>query len=92
MDGPNFRQPSQSEMIAIVTRLRVLAHSSPEDKKILLETPKMIGEIVNVISDGTNDGAALKTASVGFSMGIAGTEIAKEAWILFSWTITSRRS
>ena len=79
MEGPNFRQLSQSEMIAIVPRLQVLARSSPEDKKILVETLKMIGEIVSVTGDGTNDGPALKTANVGFSMGIAGTEVAKEA-------------
>lgn len=79
MEGPNFRQLSQSDMIAIVPRLQVLARSSPEDKKILVETLKMIGEIVSVTGDGTNDGPALKTANVGFSMGIAGTEVAKEA-------------
>jgi len=56
-----------------------LARSSPEDKKILVETLKKIGEIVSVTGDGTNDGPALKTANVGFSMGIAGTEVAKEA-------------
>ena len=63
----------------IVPRLQVLARSSPEDKKILVETLKKIGEIVSVTGDGTNDGPALKTANVGFSMGIAGTEVAKEA-------------
>ncbi|KAF8150651.1 calcium-transporting ATPase [Crassisporium funariophilum] len=79
MEGPVFRQLSQQEMIEIVPRLQVLARSSPEDKKILVETLKMTGEIVGVTGDGTNDGPALKTANVGFSMGIAGTEVAKEA-------------
>lgn len=79
MEGPVFRHLSQSERIEIVPRLQVLARSSPEDKKVLVETLKMIGEIVGVTGDGTNDGPALKTANVGFSMGIAGTEVAKEA-------------
>ncbi|KAF8899916.1 Ca-transporting ATPase [Gymnopilus junonius] len=79
MEGPVFRKLTQSEMIEIVPRLQVLARSSPEDKKILVETLKMIGEVVGVTGDGTNDGPALKTAHVGFSMGIAGTEVAKEA-------------
>jgi Ca2+-transporting ATPase len=57
----------------------VLARSSPEDKKILVDGLKEMGEIVGVTGDGTNDGPALKRANVGFSMGIAGTEVAKEA-------------
>ena len=40
---------------------------------------KSHGEVVGVTGDGMNDGPALKSANVGFSMGIAGTEIAKEA-------------
>lgn len=79
MEGPVFRKLSHVEMMEIVPRLQVLARSSPEDKKILVETLKRNGEIVAVTGDGTNDGPALKTAHVGFSMGIAGTEVAKEA-------------
>lgn len=79
MEGPIFRQLSDADMLEVVPRLQVLARSSPEDKKILVEKLKSLGEIVGVTGDGTNDGPALKTANVGFSMGIAGTEVAKEA-------------
>ena len=79
MEGPVFRELNDREMLEVVPRLQVLARSSPEDKKILVEKLKECGEIVGVTGDGTNDGPALKTAHVGFSMGIAGTEVAKEA-------------
>ncbi|KAJ7871380.1 Ca-transporting ATPase [Mycena olivaceomarginata] len=79
MEGPVFRDLSLEEKIVIVPRLQVLARSSPKDKEVLVETLKHIGEVVGVTGDGTNDGPALKTAHVGFSMGIAGTEVAKEA-------------
>ena len=79
MEGPVFRALDQQERLEVVPRLQVLARSSPEDKKVLVETLRSLGEIVGVTGDGTNDGPALKTANVGFSMGIAGTEIAKEA-------------
>jgi Ca2+-transporting ATPase len=66
-------------MNEVLPKLRVLARSSPEDKRILVSRLKQLGETVAVTGDGTNDGPALKMADVGFSMGIAGTEVAKEA-------------
>jgi len=65
-------------------QLRVLARSSPTDKHTLVkgiidsELPGA-SEVVAVTGDGTNDGPALKKADVGFAMGIAGTDVAKEA-------------
>lgn len=79
MEGPAFRKLSTIEMDRIIPRLQVLARSSPEDKQILVKRLKFLGEVVAVTGDGTNDGPALKMADVGFSMGIAGTEVAKEA-------------
>jgi Ca2+-transporting ATPase len=79
MEGPKFRSLSIPEMDRILPRLQVLARSSPTDKQILVGRLKALGETVAVTGDGTNDGPALKMADVGFSMGIAGTEVAKEA-------------
>lgn len=79
MEGPKFRQLSEAELDEVAPRLQVLARSSPDDKRVLVERLKRLGETVAVTGDGTNDGPALKTADVGFSMGIAGTEVAKEA-------------
>ncbi|WAR63660.1 hypothetical protein PtB15_17B261 [Puccinia triticina] len=79
MEGPIFRQLSKQEMLEVVPRLQVLARSSPDDKKRLVDYLKFIGETCAVTGDGTNDGPALKAAHVGFSMGISGTEVAKEA-------------
>lgn len=79
IEGPKFRQLSTRQMNQIIPRLQVVARSSPDDKKILVSRLKSLGETVAVTGDGTNDAQALKTADVGFSMGITGTEVAKEA-------------
>ncbi len=57
----------------------MLARSSPEDKLTLVSLLKHHGEVVAVTGDGTNDAPALKESDVGLAMGIAGTEVAKEA-------------
>ncbi|MCJ1338177.1 hypothetical protein MMC09_003462 [Bachmanniomyces sp. S44760] len=79
MEGPAFRKLNKREMNQTIPYLQVLARSSPDDKRLLVKRLKELGETVAVTGDGTNDAPALKTADVGFSMGIAGTEVAKEA-------------
>jgi len=79
MEGPRFRKLSSTEMDDILPRLQVLARSSPEDKRLLVTKLKELGETVAVTGDGTNDGPALRAADVGFSMGLSGTEVTKEA-------------
>jgi Ca2+-transporting ATPase len=79
MEGPDFRKMSEDELMAMLPKLQVLARSSPQDKYILVQTLKKMGEVVAVTGDGTNDAPALKESDVGLAMGIAGTEVAKEA-------------
>ncbi|XP_068930728.1 plasma membrane calcium-transporting ATPase 4 isoform X2 [Petaurus breviceps papuanus] len=74
----------QDELDKIWPKLRVLARSTPTDKHTLVKgiIDSTLGEhrqVVAVTGDGTNDGPALKKADVGFAMGIAGTDVAKEA-------------
>jgi len=79
MEGSEFRALSDAQMDRILPRLQVLARSSPIDKHTLVKRLKENGEVVAVTGDGTNDAPALNEAHVGLAMGIAGTDVAKEA-------------
>ncbi|XP_056091762.1 plasma membrane calcium-transporting ATPase 1a isoform X1 [Rhinichthys klamathensis goyatoka] len=92
LDGKEFNRRIRNEkgeieqerIDKIWPKLRVLARSSPTDKHTLVKgiidsTVLEKRQVVAVTGDGTNDGPALKKADVGFAMGIAGTDVAKEA-------------
>nr|XP_057910516.1 plasma membrane calcium-transporting ATPase 2 isoform X1 [Doryrhamphus excisus]XP_057910517.1 plasma membrane calcium-transporting ATPase 2 isoform X1 [Doryrhamphus excisus]XP_057910518.1 plasma membrane calcium-transporting ATPase 2 isoform X1 [Doryrhamphus excisus] len=92
IDGKEFNrrirnekgEVEQERIDKVWPKLRVLARSSPTDKHTLVKgiidsTMVEQRQVVAVTGDGTNDGPALKKADVGFAMGIAGTDVAKEA-------------
>jgi len=79
LEGPEFRKMSDTEIFNIFPRLQVIARCSPHDKLRVVKLLRSHDEIVAVTGDGTNDAPQLSEADVGFAMGIAGTEVAKQA-------------
>jgi Ca2+-transporting ATPase len=82
MIGPDFRKLSNAQLDPLLSgdrQLEVIARCSPLDKQRLVSRLQKLGEVVASTGDGTNDAPQLKMADVGFAMGIAGTEVAKEA-------------
>jgi Ca2+-transporting ATPase len=65
--------------MAKIDNIQVMARSSPFDKLLMVQCLKKKGHVVAVTGDGTNDAPALKEADIGLSMGIQGTEVAKES-------------
>ncbi|XP_031098445.1 putative calcium-transporting ATPase 13, plasma membrane-type [Ipomoea triloba] len=79
IEGFEFRNLTEEQRMARVENIRVMARSSPFDKLLMVQCLKKKGHVVAVTGDGTNDAPALKEADIGLSMGIQGTEVAKES-------------
>ncbi|XP_022723084.1 putative calcium-transporting ATPase 13, plasma membrane-type [Durio zibethinus] len=79
VEGEEFRNYTPEERMEKVEKIRVMARSSPFDKLLMVQCLKQKGHVVAVTGDGTNDAPALKEADIGLSMGIQGTEVAKES-------------
>ncbi|KAL1808490.1 hypothetical protein DCAR_0727954 [Daucus carota subsp. sativus] len=79
VEGVEFRNYTPEERMEKVDKICVMARSSPFDKLLMVQCLKQKGHVVAVTGDGTNDAPALKEADIGLSMGIQGTEVAKES-------------
>jgi Ca2+-transporting ATPase len=77
--GAEFRALKKEDQTTVSRNLDVMARAEPMDKLLLVEALQRNGAVVAVTGDGTNDAPALKHADVGLAMGIAGTEVAREA-------------
>ncbi|KAB2613258.1 calcium-transporting ATPase 9 [Pyrus ussuriensis x Pyrus communis] len=79
IEGKTFRELSEREREQTAKKITVMGRSSPNDKLLLVQALRKGGEVVAVTGDGTNDAPALHEADIGLSMGIQGTEVAKES-------------
>lgn len=80
IEGAELGSMSPAQLRSILNNEEVLfARIAPEHKLGIVEALKEMGEVVAVTGDGVNDAPALKRADIGISMGLRGTDVAKEA-------------
>ena len=79
LTGPELDKMSTKELEARVESIRVFAMAVPAHKLSVISALKKKGHVVAMTGDGVNDAPALTTADIGISMGITGTDVAKEA-------------
>jgi len=78
LTGNEISKMTDDDLKKALRNTFVFARVTPEDKLRLVRLLKENGEIVAVTGDGINDAPALKEAHIGVSMGIRGTDVAKE--------------
>ncbi|MFY9433561.1 MAG: calcium-translocating P-type ATPase, SERCA-type, partial [Thermacetogeniaceae bacterium] len=79
VSGEQLQKMDDQELKRVVLNTTVFARVSPEDKLRIVTALKEHKHVVAMTGDGVNDAPALKRADIGVSMGITGTEVAKEA-------------
>lgn len=77
--GAELSEINKERLQQLVEKVSVFARVAPEHKRDIAEALQNNGHVVAMTGDGVNDAPALKQADIGVSMGIEGTEVARES-------------
>ncbi|CAG8950539.1 hypothetical protein HYFRA_00002746 [Hymenoscyphus fraxineus] len=77
--GEEIEQMTDQELEVAIANTSIFARTSPDHKMKIIRALQARGDIVAMTGDGVNDAPALKKADIGISMGLQGTDVAKEA-------------
>lgn len=79
LKGEELDRMTDQELAQTMVRTTIFARTSPEHKMKIIRALQSRGDVVAMTGDGVNDAPALKKADIGISMGLLGTDVAKEA-------------
>jgi P-type Ca2+ transporter type 2C len=79
LTGAELAAVGAEGLAAHVAEVAVYARTSPEHKLEIVEAWQARGDVVAMTGDGVNDAPALRRADIGVAMGVAGSEVSKEA-------------
>ncbi|SMN18544.1 similar to Saccharomyces cerevisiae YGL167C PMR1 High affinity Ca2+/Mn2+ P-type ATPase required for Ca2+ and Mn2+ transport into Golgi [Maudiozyma saulgeensis] len=79
LTGDKLKTMTNEQLANVINHVNIFARATPEDKLNIVQALKKRGDVVAMTGDGVNDAPALKLADIGISMGIIGTDVAKEA-------------